>query len=440
MAPPGWGRTAFRAAVVVAAILGLALVIRALRPAAPATPPNRTPTHAAALTFGDALAAADRAVAGAQTVASAHPDEWLQQERLAVALIARARLTGDFDDYAAAQAALDRGFAHAPAGSGPHLTQAALDLSMHRLAHAESMLDAIDRYAVPVDAGDRDEARGMRGDIAFYRGRYAEAAGLYGTGDAGPFRRAVYAGRTGDFDGALRLLDDQERSLKFPTALALANLAIQRGELELQRGRRDAASAHFTRAERLFPGFWLAQAHSAQMLALQGRQAEAIARFQALATERSAPEAMDALAAIYRAKGDFANAAVWSGRAGEIWSRRLAQIPEAAWGHAVEHELAFGEPARALDLARRDHAARPYGATAVSLAWALLANARPAEALAVLKPVNDGPYVSAEAHAAAAQAQALLGQSDAAETERAAALAINAHALDRDAALVWFGH
>lgn len=433
---------AARAAAVVAAALALGLAFRALQPGLQAPPPpHRAPTSAAPRTFADALAAADRAVDGAAKIAAAHPAEWLQQERLAVALIARARLTGSFDDYAAAQAALDQAFAHAPPGAGPHLTQAALHLSMHRLSAAARMLDAIDRYAVPPDAGDRDEARGMRGDIAFYRGRYAEAKRLYADGGgAGPFRQAVFAGRTGDIDGALRRLDDQERALTFPTASGLANLALQRADLELQRGRWPAAAAHIAHAQALFPGDWLADAHAAQMAALAGRTAEAVTRFQEIAARSGAPEVMDALAALYRAEGDFPASRQWADRAAAIWARRLAQVPEGAWGHAVEHELAFGDPARALDLARRDFAARPYGATATALAWALLANARPREALAVLKPVLDGPYVSAETHAAALQAHALAGQSDAAARERKAALAINPHALDRSAALVWFGH
>ena len=42
----------------------------------------------------------------------------------------------------------------------------------------------------------------------------------------------------------------------------------------------------------------------------------------------------------------------------------------------MEHELAFGEPRRALDLALKDHAARPYAGTQIALGWAWLANNR----------------------------------------------------------------
>jgi len=442
----GW--PAFRRAVfVVLGVLAVTAGAKALFPdrlSLPLPTPDSKPSHGAPLTYDAALARADQTLAGVRPLAAAHPDEWLPQERLAHAWIARARLTGSFDDFAAAQAALDQGFAHAARATGPHLAQAALDLSLHRLAHAEVMLDAIGRYAVPPERDDADEVAGMRGDIAFYRGRYAEALKLYG-GDrdaagGAAFRRAVYEGKTGRIDAALASLDAVERASRFPTAQSLASLELQRGGLELQRGAWDQATVHFAKAERLFPGYWLAQAHSAQMLALGGKRPEAIVRLATIARRSGAPEAMDALAALYRADGDYPNSKLWSDRAGAIWERRLQQIPEAAWGHAVEHYLAFGDPARALDLARRDYAARPYGASAVALAWAEIANNHPAEALRILKPLEGGPYVSADQHVAAAQAHLLLGQDAAAQAARKAALALNPHSLDPDGALIWFGH
>jgi tetratricopeptide (TPR) repeat protein len=149
---------------------------------------------------------------------------------------------------------------------------------------------------------------------------------------------------------------------------------------------------------------------------------------------------MDALAGLYRAQGDFPRSKAWSDRAGAIWQTRLRHIPEAAWGHAIEHELAFGDPARALDLALKDYAARPYGGSAIALAWAYMANNRPADALRTVDKVLASPWVSADQHIVAAQAHALLGESDAADGERQKALAINPRSLDRDAAQIWFGH
>lgn len=406
---------------------------------------DRPPTTGAPLSYGQALALANGLLAGAQDLVGTRGGEWLVQERLASVLIERARLTGSFDDYAAAQAALDRAFAEAPAGSGPHMTQAALAFSLHRLAQAQGALDAIDHYAIPAEAEARAEVRATRGDLAFYRGDYAGAQRRY-RGEAGSredgeaFRLAVYQGKTGHTDDALKSLDRLQRAMRFPTAQGLANLDLLRGALELQRGAWDRAEADFARADQVFPGYWLTQAHRAQMLALSGKRPEAIARFEAIAGRNESPEVMDALAGLYRAQGDYPHAKAWSDRAGVIWAKRLQQIPEAAWGHAIEHDLAFSDPARALDLARKDYAARPYGAPAIALAWAYVANNRPAQALQTVDQVLASPWVSAEQHVVAAQAHALLGQSDAADAEQQKALAINPHSLDRDAALIWFGH
>src|SRR5438128_156394 len=133
----GWP-TLRRAAFVVLGVLAVTTGAKALFPdrlSLPSPPPVSKPSHGAPLTYDAALARADQQLAGVRPLAAAHPDEWLQQERLAHAWIARARLTGSFDDFAAAQTALDQGFAHAKPGTGPHLAQATLDVSLHRLAH-----------------------------------------------------------------------------------------------------------------------------------------------------------------------------------------------------------------------------------------------------------------------------------------------------------------
>jgi len=412
----------------------------------PAEPSTREPSGGGPRSYAAALARADQVVTGSAELQRAAPGEWLVEERLAHALMARARLTGSWSDYAAAQQALDRGFANAPPGAGPHLTQAALAFAMHRLDAAAASLDAIDHYAVPPEREVVIEAKATRGDIAFYRGRYDEARRIYQQVHADPddpsilLRMANLEARTGQSDAAIALIERCERAARLPNAQYLADLALRRGAIELQRGRWDDASAYFDRAARLFPGWWLAEAHRAQMMALRGREADAIRSFEKIARSGNSPEAMDALASLYRARGDHDRATFWADAARMIWSQRLAMFPEAAYGHAVEHLLAFGDPAQALDLARRDHANRPYGLTATALAWALIATNDPKAALAAINPVLQSPWKSAEARLAASQANLLLGRTDAADAEQQAALELNPHAADRSAALIWFGH
>lgn len=437
-----------RAVLVLTATAVLVMIARLVWPLDPGQTfagPQPKPTAGAPQTYAAALARVDQDLAAGRELAKTRGGEWLVQDGIAKAALAGARLTGSFDDYAVAQAALDRAFETAPKGAGPHLTRAVLDFSLHRLARAEASLDAIDGYAVKAEPEIGGEAWAMRGDLAFYRGDYAQALAHYQRKDApddagGAFRLAVYQGKTGQIDAALAAIDKMARTARFPSAQFLANLDLQRGGLELQRGNWDQAAKAFARADAVFPGYWLAQAHRAQMLALAGKRAEAVAQFLAIAGRNPSPEVMDALAGLYRAQGDAANSRLWADRAGAAWERRLVQFPEAAYGHAVEHYLAFGEPARALDLAQRDYAARPYGGAAVALAWAWLANNRPAEALRAVEPALASAWVSSDQHIVAAQAHALLDDSDAADAEQQKALAINPRALDRNAALIWFGH
>ena len=75
-------------------------------------------------------------------------------------------------------------------------------------------------------------------------------------------------------------------------------------------------------------------------------------------------------------------------------------------------------PARALDLAQKDAAARPYGTAQIALGWAWLANNRPAEALKAIAPLQGSAWVTAEQHLVAAQAHALLGEESAADAEQ----------------------
>jgi tetratricopeptide (TPR) repeat protein len=317
--------------------------------------------------------------------AAERPGEWLFEEALARALIARAKLTGNYGDYAAAQAALDRAFAAAPPGTGPHLTAASLAFSLHRLADAEAMLDHMGRYAVPPDRGDLAEMLGMRGDIALYRGDGATALRFYHEAEAqvpgsADFRMAVYHSHAGRPDEADAALVRVEAALAHPTRRARAQIALLRGIIQLDNGRIGEALARFEEGNRLFPGFWLIEEHIAEMLALGGkeRQAETILRDVVRRTEH--PEYMDALADLAQRRGDPAEARIWASRARDGWNRRMQLFPEAAYGHGIDHCLMVADASCALRLAERNHQARPYGEAKLKLARALALNGRYAEA------------------------------------------------------------
>lgn len=343
-------------------------------------------------------------------------------------------MTGSYDDYAKAEAALRRGFAAAGPGTGPHMSAAVLAFSMHRLPEIERNLDRIAAYAVPPDGGDLVETVGMRGDIAFYRGDYAEALEAYDAADrispgAATFRRAIYHSKTGRPDLAEDYFDRAERETRHPTAQLRGNFELQRGILDLERGRWDEALAHFRKADRIFPGHWLIEEHIAEVTALKGDAETAEALYMDIVRRTGHLEFMDALAALAKGRGDMAAEAAWIRRADAAWRNRLGQFPEASYGHAIDHCVQKGDWTCALNLARRNHQARPYGEARIALAGALLRNGRASEAKMMIEDVLRSPWRSASLHVAAAEIYAVLGQKGLAAEQRRLALALDPHSL-----------
>ena len=377
-----------------------------------------------------------------QKRAAAEPAVWSDQADLAELYLARARLTGSFDDYAAAGRAFDAAFKVSPHGGGPNLQRATWNFAVHRLGAIEPDLRAVEHYVIPDDA-ELASVIGLQGDVLFYTGHYAEALQAYERSAArmpslgADIRIANYWARMGDEAKADRFLDQAARKITGPQQQLKAYVELRRGMLDLDRGRWDQAQAHFERADDIFPGYWIVQQQLGSVRALKGAPDHAMAIFRRMAAADANPEAFDDIAGLYRAQGDFADAQAWAAKAGAAWDQRLALLPDAALGHTLDHLLAFGDPARALAVAQRNYALRPYGDSATGLAWAYMANHRPADALNAIGPTLKSGWYSAEPHIVASEAYALLGQGGRADVERKAALAVNPHSFDRNPGMTW---
>lgn len=447
-------RQALRIAALAAASVLAALLLREMVPAretavglTPHPPPTPALGHIEAgarqqgqpTTADEARATIARSLAAVDRAASRN---WVDRAELGNLLLARARLSNRFDDYVAAGRAFDAAFAVAAPGTGPHLDRAGWNLAVHRLAAMAPDVAAVERYAVPNDA-ELAAALGLRGDGAFYAGRYREARVFYERsaarmpGVGADLRLANYYARMGAPTLALAFLDQADSRVSGPQQQLRAFIEMRRGVIELDRGRWVQAEEHLRRADDIFPGYWAVEMPLARARALRGAPGDARAIFERIAARDNAPEACDGLAGLLRAGGDVAGAAHWAGKADALWAQRFALLPEAAMGHMVDHLLAFGDPARALDLARRNHELRPYGDSATALAAALIANQDPAGALAALAPTLQSGWTAAEPHLVASEAYALLGRGDQAEAARKAARAINPHALDRNPGMTW---
>jgi len=371
-------------------------------------------------------AALDEAIAHGKALVAARPDDGLLPLEVVSLHLERARLTGDYADFARAGEAL----AARPPSAGtaaPHcLMQARLDYTLHRLEAARRGL-----AACPAGA-ESSEVAGLAADIAFQSGRYREAEAAYralvnGVGTPTHFvRLAILRARTGSPAEAAALLEAAERRYHGGSATMKAWLRLQRGLVALDRGRLDEALALYRTAADFLPGWWLVDEHIAEVLALKGDTAAARELYADVVGRTGAPEFLDALAALEEAAGETAVAAKRRSEARSLYERRLAQFPEAAAGHALDHFLAeAGEAPRALSLAKANHAIRPNGEASIALAKAWLRAGQPARAVPLLEAEIAKGWDTPELHWVLAAALDRLGRRGPAEAARAAALARN---------------
>lgn len=395
---------------------------------------------------------ADQAIEAATVQVASNRDriahggkDWLRLEMLGDTLVGRYRLTGSYDDLAQGDKILDEGLGLAEYPGGPSLSRAALSVTLHRLPDAER---ALDRFAAQKGETSEDEqssAIALRGDIAMQRGDYKAAHDDYARAEAIAnnaglaLRQSMLALRTGNPELARRRVNAVLRGARL-TRQAKSTAALQRATIAYATGDWATAGTWARFADGFFPGSWLSQAFVAQQEALEGRPDEAARRYAALAQRTNAPEVMDALAHLLRLQGKGTESRQWAARAGAIWAQRFAALPEAAAAHVVEHELAVGDPRRALTIARNDATRRPHGATLAALARAQLLTGDPAGALATIDRARKGGWSSALLLLQRAEALDALGRGDNAETARKAALQINPHITDPAARFIWFGH
>jgi len=415
--------------VLRTALLGAALLGAACTPSGPAEPAAPV-SEAPAYGYADELEGARRRVSEARAAIERGPVVWPQWETLAAAQLALAQLTGDYGAYLDAGESLKQAFAIS-GRSGPYLARARYHFSVHRLDRVDADLDLAARESRP----DLTAILGLRADLDFYRGRYQQALAGYREAlsqreDLGGLTRlALWHARMGHISEALALFDRAERIYHGDSPHPRAWLALQRGLLELERGQWDLAMAHYQHALRLLPGWWLAREHVAEIHALRGEQAAARAEYQAVIAETGNPEFMDAMAKLAAAEGKAEESRQWIARARAAYDQRLAQLPEATYGHGLDHFLQFGPPEMALQLARANHRQRPGGEAQIKLAEALLMNARTAEALAVVRRALDSGWSTPELHVAAARVYLVAGQPVEARRQAALAWAGNAHAV-----------
>jgi len=392
---------------------------------APLTPDELRP-GTGPRTFADALANAEREVAGARIALAHNPGEWLRMEQGARALLARYRLTGRAADLAEADAMLESALGLAPWPAGPALSGAASALAVHDLAAAERSLERFDASGAPPTLAEQLDAQSLRCEIAYQRGNLPQARRLCGEGDdlALALRRANLAARSGDTGEAARLIEDLLRRPGL-SPQTLAMLSLQRASVALAAGDWQASGRWARAAERVFPGYWLSEAYVAQQYALEGDRAEARRRYAALAERTGDPAVFDALARLAAADGRSEEARGWAERAGEAWRARSRLLPLAYASHYSEHLLLYGDPRAALEPAATDYRRRPHPTTIVHYALALWRTGAPERALEVVRKGEAAGFLTADMKLAEAVSLGALGRAAEAGDALAAARRLN---------------
>jgi tetratricopeptide (TPR) repeat protein len=388
-----------------------------------------------ATAFEAELAALDEEISKAEARAVEQPNSWLVLEKVANAWLQRARLSGSYDDYAMAEDALERAFERAAEGSGPLLTRAALNFTLHRLDLVDPDLDVVaDR--IILDDITRAVIESMRGDLAFARGQYALAREHFDAAlelDRTPSilsKLALWHWRMGDFDQAEATYLEGQALLIGPAFEPRAWTHLQLGIMDLERGRYEDAFAHYRDGAEQLGGWWLIEEHIAEIAVLLDMPKFALALYDDIIARTGKPEFIDAKASLLAASGDATGAAALVEQAAAIYETELERFPEASYGHALGHYLEFGPPARALELAEANHTLRPAVEAKLGLAEARLGVADVAGAKAIIDEALATDYVSADLFWIGSLVHAAHGDADKAAELREQAEALNPHVAD----------
>jgi tetratricopeptide (TPR) repeat protein len=389
------------------------------------------------VTYAEALAKSDEGVEYTLARAAKQGNSWMLVENVAQAYLQRARLTGDYDDYANAEREVERAFTINP-GFGPYLTRARLNYTLHRLPAVDADLTHVrEKLFRTLGPEGWSGLFVFEGEVAFQRGQYDAARDKFdeaekltpGSTDIA-LARANLLWKTGDIAGAEKLMLEAEGKYHGRDAEPKAWYRLMLGLMDLDRGRWDEALVHYREAEQKLSGWWLVDEHIAEITRLLGRRDEAKTLYLDIVARTGNPEFMDALAEIAQEEGDEVAAKEWIGKADAAFAAQLARYPEAAYGHALGHYLAFGDAVETLALADKNVALRPNGEAQTLLAQAQLKAGNTAAARKTIDAVLATAWRTAETWHTAHEVYVAAKDPEAADKAKREALAIDPHAFD----------
>jgi len=328
------------------------------------------------------LSPAQRSVAQAEKLIAKNSKDFEAYNALALALSRRARETSDVMFYTQAEEALQRSFEISPGNFDGEKIRVWLLLGKHEFAAALEAAQKLNKK-MPDDV----MLYGFLTDANVELGNYKEAETAaqwmldLRPGNIPGLTRAAYLRELfGDIDGALDLMEMAYESTPPSESEDRAWILTQIAHLDLMIGKSSQAENLIQQALVMFPGYHYALGNLAKVRIQQKRYTEATEllkqRYQA------APHAEN----LY----DLAEAFNLAGRAEEA-NKALVEFEQKSLveSHRADnsnHELIFyyadhaKQPAKALELAKREVARRHDVYTLDSYAWALHVNGQYKEA------------------------------------------------------------
>ena len=328
------------------------------------------------------LSPAERSMNQANQLIAKNPKDFEAYNALALALSRRARETADVKYYAQGEDALKTSFEISPANFDGERIRVWLLLGKHEFAAARDAARALNKR-MPDDV----MVYGFLTDANIELGNYDEAeksAQLMldlRPGNLPALTRAAYLRELfGDIDGARDLMNMALESTPPSEVEDAAWILAQIAHLDLADGKISDAEKQLEHALTFFPGYHYALGNLAKVRIQQKRSDDAVVlleqRYQA------APHAEN----LY----DLAEALQLAGRADDA-RKAFAEFEqksllESERADNSNRELIFyyadhaNEPAKALDIAKREFARRHDVFTLDSYAWALHVNGQDREA------------------------------------------------------------
>ncbi len=329
-------------------------------------------------------ASADQAIRYNQRLIKRNPYDAAAYYRLGDAYIQKAREAGDVTYFNLAEASLKKVLERSPRHSGALRHLAYVLYSRHEFHEAAVQA----RKAIALDPTD-SHALGILGDATMEIGKYDEAEATYQRmielhEDLYSLSRlSGLKSMRGDPVGAIRDLElaiQAGRAIQAPSE-SIAWAQWQLGSERLALGDLAAAEARFLESLQTYPNYHRALAALAHVRAAQQRHAEAIDLYRKAITVIPQPDYAAALGDVYAKVGRREDAerqyalVEYIGRLNAL--NQVLYNRELAYFYA-DHDVKLPE---SLALAERELEVRRDIYASDLLAWALLKNDRPREAL-----------------------------------------------------------